>query len=62
MAENMIASRAFKIQYTIINSVFNILKNVLLSVAMLMKATPIKNKLQQNSDYRDDNFSYNLKK
>ena len=62
MAENMIASRAFKIQYTIINSVFNILKNVLLSVAMLMKATPIKNKLQQNSDYREDNFSYNLKK
>ena len=62
MAENMIADKAFQKQYTIINSVFNILKNVLLSVAMLMKATPIKNKLQQNSDYRDDNFSYNLKK
>lgn len=34
--------RAFRIQYIIINSSFNILKNILLSVAMLMKPENIK--------------------
>jgi len=34
----MIKDRAFFRQYTIINSAFNILKNVLLSIAMLMKS------------------------
>ena len=61
MAENMIANRAFQIQYTVINSVFYILKNILLSVAMLMKPTPIKNQIQKNED-RHELFSYNFKK
>lgn len=60
MAENMIQSKAFQIQYTIINSVFNILKNILLSVAMLMKTTPASIQLQKNKDY-DDLLSYKLK-
>ncbi len=60
MAENMIQSRAFQIQYNIINSVFNILKNILLSVAMLMKPTPANIQLQKNKDY-DDLLSYKLK-
>ena len=38
MAENMIKDRAFYKQYAIINSSFNVIKNVLLSVAMLMKS------------------------
>jgi hypothetical protein len=60
MAETMIKSKAFKIQYTIINSVFNILKNILLSVAMIMKPTPTDIQLQKNKDY-DDLLSYKLK-
>jgi hypothetical protein len=37
MAENMIQSYAFREQYIIINSAFNIIKNILLSIALLMK-------------------------
>ncbi len=40
MTENMIKSKSFRHQYVVINSVFNILKNILLSIAMLMKSTP----------------------
>ena len=36
-ADSMISSKAFEKQYVLINSSFNILKNILLSVAMLMK-------------------------
>jgi len=36
----MIKSKSFQHQYVVINSVFNILKNILLSIAMLMKPTP----------------------
>ena len=36
-AESMLADPGFRKQYIIINSVFNLLKNVLLSVAMIMK-------------------------
>lgn len=40
MAENMIKDDyAFRVQYIIINSSFNIIKNILLSVAMLMKTS-----------------------
>jgi hypothetical protein len=60
MAENMIENKNFRIQYIVINSVFNILKNILLSVAMLMKATPQKNQSQKNKDW-DDLLSYKLK-
>ena len=65
MAENMITkgdlvkTRAFRIQYIIINSAFYILKNVLLSVAMLMKPTPKSNQDQKNKDW-DDLLSYRL--
>jgi len=61
MAENMINNMKYRIQYTVINSVFYVLKNILLSVAMLMKPTPIKNQIQKSED-RHDLFSYNLKK
>ena len=41
MAENYLQSKAFRaqymIQYIIINSTFNVLKNILFSIAMLMK-------------------------
>ena len=50
MAENMINDKAFRIQYIIINSVFNIIKNILLSIAMLMKPTPVKNQQQKTND------------
>ncbi len=60
MAENMIQTKSFHDQYIIINSVFNILKNILLSVAMLMKSQPVINQNQKNKEW-DDPFSYNLK-
>ena len=53
MAENMIMSRSFLIQYTIINSVFNILKNILLSIAMLMKDSPPDIPVRKNKDWDD---------
>ena len=59
MAESMISTKAFLVQYGIINSVFNILKNVLLSIAMLMKSTPTQNKKQKNDDW-DDFLSHKL--
>ncbi|MEO8415032.1 MAG: hypothetical protein ABI472_15295 [Ginsengibacter sp.] len=55
----MIQNLSFRIQYTFINSTFNILKNILLSVAMLMKAAPVNKQLQKNKDW-DDLLSYNL--
>ncbi len=60
MAENMIQNREFRIQYIVINSVFNVIKNILLSIAMLMKPTPIKNPEQKDRNL-DEVLSYNLK-
>lgn len=60
MTENMIKDRAFRIQYLIINSAFNILKNVLLSIAMLMKETPPNEQVKKSKNW-DDRLSYNLK-
>jgi len=37
MAENMLTNEKFQMQYTIINASFNILKDMLLAIAMLMK-------------------------
>ena len=37
MAENMVADKIFRKQYIIINDSFNLVKNILLSIAMLMK-------------------------
>jgi hypothetical protein len=59
MAENMIRTKTFFIQYIVINSVFNILKNILLSIAMLMKPAPVEYK-QKNEDW-DDFLSHKLK-
>jgi hypothetical protein len=59
MAENMIQNENFQIQYTIINSAFNILKNILLSIAMLMKPTPTEENKQKNEDW-DDFLSHKL--
>lgn len=39
IAQNMLNDRKFLIQYNIINAVFNILKDILLAIAMLMKPT-----------------------
>jgi hypothetical protein len=61
MAENMINDKAFRIQYDIINSVFNILKNILLSIALLMKSSPSKVELRKSNDW-SDLHSYKLKK
>lgn len=60
MAEKMLQNKAFRVQYIIINSVFNILKNLLLSIAMLMKSTPENNQSRKNKDW-DDLLSYKLK-
>lgn len=57
MAKYMFNDRSFQIQYDIINSIFNILKNILLSVAMLMKPAPANNKLQKNNNW-DDLLTY----
>jgi hypothetical protein len=61
MVGTMYHNRAFQIQYTIINSVFYILKNILLSIAMLMKSTPVKNQSRTNDDWDNDVLSYKLK-
>ena len=60
MAENMINNIIFLRQYSIINSSFNILKNILLSIAMLMKTNTIKTTLRKNNEW-DDLVSYKLK-
>ncbi len=55
MAETMIKDKAFRIQYIYINSIFNILKNVLLSIALLMKSSQINPGLKKNYDWMDGN-------
>lgn len=47
MTENMINDRAFRTLYTYINSIFNILKNVLLAIAMMMKSDQPKPELKK---------------
>lgn len=60
MAETMFNNRAFRIQYTVINGVFYILKNILLSIAMVMKSSPVPKQIPKNDDW-DDLLSYKLK-
>ena len=60
MAENMLQNRAFQIQYLVINAAFNILKNVLFSVSMLMKSAHVSTQLVKNNG-RDDLLSLKLK-
>ena len=60
MAGKMFNDRNFHFQYTIINSSFDILKNILFSIAMLMKSTPT-NVSGRNNNNMDELFSYKLK-
>jgi hypothetical protein len=61
MAENMLRDKGFQIQYIIINAAFNILKNLLFSVSMLMKSTQVDTQLIKHND-QDDLLSFKLKK
>ena len=56
----MMDNKNFQFQYVVINSAFNVIKNILLSIAMLMKPTPINNQKQKNKEW-DDLLSYKLK-
>ena len=60
--DDVLHDKAFQSQYNIINSAFYILKNILLSVAMLMKTAPVKIKFAKNNDWDNDLLSYKLKK
>ena len=65
MAENMMHDKVFLKQYILINSSFNILKNVLLSVAMLMKHTTNNNQSifpeeRLNADWNSNTTLHNL--
>jgi hypothetical protein len=61
MAEPMMRTREFQIQYVIINAVFNILKNILLSIAMLMKESIPGDERGKKNKARDELLSYKLK-
>jgi hypothetical protein len=61
MADKMLSNRTFRIQYIFINSSFNILKNVLLALAMLMKHTPTNIQKQKNKSWDDDFHEFKLK-
>lgn len=58
--KNIIHHKEFRFLYTIINSAFNILKNILLSMAMIMKPSPVTTYAPKKNDM-DDLFSYKLK-
>ena len=60
MADKMFYNETYRVQYNIINSAFNIIKNILLSVAMLMKPVSANNHDKRYRDL-DDSFSYQLK-
>ncbi len=55
LLETMIHDQVFINTYTIINSIFNLLKNVLLSMAMMMKSDQTKPELKKNYDWIDYN-------
>ena len=55
MAENMLNDKSFQKQYVVINAAFNILKNILLSVSMLMKPGLVRTQAIRHND-RDDLF------
>jgi hypothetical protein len=61
MTETMFNNKTFRIQYSVINSTFNILKNILFAVAMLMKSTPPPNSKSQKNKNLDDFLSYKSK-
>lgn len=53
MTEMMVNNFSFKVQYTYINSAFNVLKNVLLSIAMFMKSNELKPQSKRNYEWDD---------
>ncbi|MEO6639340.1 MAG: hypothetical protein ABIN25_13765, partial [Ginsengibacter sp.] len=55
MAQTMVSDDPFKILYVYINSSFNILKNVLLSIAMLMKSNEVNPQVKRNYEWDDYN-------
>ena len=57
LTETMINNKAFGIQYVYINSIFNILKNVLLSIAMFMKPGNTTPETKKNYEWKDYNIS-----
>lgn len=61
MAENMLNDKKFQMQYNVINAAFNLLKNILLSVAMLMKPASNGSKNQLSKTDLDNLFSLQLK-
>ncbi len=54
MAEKYWDIKAFQFQYFIINSIFNIVKNILFSIAMFMK--PSNTNIKQQTDKNWDKF------
>lgn len=60
-ADSMISDKTFVKQYIIINSSFNILKNILLSVAMLMKPEKINKEKKFPDDMLNADLSDSLK-
>lgn len=55
LTETMIHNQVFINQYIIINSIFNLLKNIMLSIAMLMKSDAAKPEFKKNYDWIDYN-------
>ncbi len=53
MTEAMVKTREFQFQYAIINTFFNLLKNVLLSIAMIMKSGEVTQVSTKNYDWLD---------
>lgn len=60
MAGNMMEDKHFRVVYIIINSSFNILKNILLSIVMLMKPAPMNSAFVKKNNNMDDLFSNKL--
>lgn len=57
LAENMLDNKSFRTMYVYINSIFNILKNILLSIAMLMKPGSAKSETRKNYEWKDYNIT-----
>lgn len=57
LTETMINDKAFRNLYMYINSIFNILKNVLLSIAMLMKPGNATSEIKKNYEWKDYNIT-----
>ena len=54
LAENMVQDKLFRKEYILINFSFNVLKNILLSIAMLMKEDKLATNTISNAQFSDD--------